>query len=390
MESKLLEWLYRRAAAAETLLYVADFIAVDAKFSRFASLSKARSLHRDVESAAHGIDMGISLPSPATLKTPKSFSNVARMRKLRLLVAVLAISVIGYFIINHHIQTVGLPASIYRVRMGILSPQLDYWKEETNQFKKVPFYDEPLLTPPGINTPIIQPPNNQNPLTKAFPSIPDNHIQVYPRLPSLPASAPDLSQIIFAMTTTPKRAREYSQLWSHFLNDDSKCLVVLSPSEADEQHSLEAFLRFERGLNCSVRTSKIGVYENRMLSLPGEALEFAPTVDWVVVGDDDTTFVDIRLVQRMLAKYDPRQDWCLGGSTESARQSKSFGLQAFGGAGIFLSNPLARQITIRYEQCVEDFKDEMGGDGKLSKCAAIAAGKDIKDTISHEKGLHRK
>ncbi|TIA89106.1 hypothetical protein E3P99_02234 [Wallemia hederae] len=350
--------------------------------SKMVLASRLRAQH-------HQTEMGISLPSPATLKTPKGFGNVKRMRKLRLLVAVLVVSISGYLLINHQIQTVGLPASIYRVRMGIIAPQLSRWEEETSQFNKLPLYDDSLLTPPGIKTPIIQPPDNQNPFTKALPSIPVNDIQVYPRLPSLPPNVPELSNILFAMTTTPKRAKEYSQLWSHFLTGDAKCLVVLPPSEASDQHSLESFLRFERGLNCSVRTSNISIYENRMLALPGQAIDFAPNVDWVVVGDDDTTFVDIRLVQRMLAKYDPRQDWFIGGNSESARQANGFGLQAFGGAGIFISNPLARQIHDNYDQCVEQFKDDFGGDGKLSKCAAVAAGKDIKNTVTHERGLHQ-
>ncbi|TIB66813.1 hypothetical protein E3Q16_04371 [Wallemia mellicola] len=311
------------------------------------------------------------------------------MRKLRLLISIIVISVAGYFIIHHHIQTVGLPPSVYRIRMGILSPQLIHWEEETDQFKKILFYDDALLTPPGIKTPIIQSPNNQNPFTQALPSIPVNEIQVYPRTPSLPPNAPDLDQILFVMTTTSKRAQEYSQLWSHFLDYDSQCLVMLSPSESQEQHSLEYFLRHERGLNCYVRTSNVDKYENRMLSLPAEALQFAPNIDWVVIGDDDTTFIDIRLVQRMLAKYDPSQDWCLGGSTESARQFEQFGKQAFGGAGIFLSNSLAQRIADTFELCTEEFRDEMGGDGKLSKCAALSAEKDMKDTITHEKGLHQ-
>ncbi|EOR03649.1 hypothetical protein J056_003106 [Wallemia ichthyophaga EXF-994] len=311
------------------------------------------------------------------------------MRRLRLLITVIIVSVIGYLTINHHIQTAGLPPSIYRVRMGILSPHFSPWKEETSQLKPLPFYNDALLTPPGIKTPIIQPPNNKNILTKALPSIPVNDIDVYPRLPSLPANAPQLNQIIFAMTTTPSRARDYSQLWSHFIKSDSKCLVLLAPHDAPQQSSLESFLRNTRGLNCSVRSSKIDIYEDRMLSLPGEALQFAPTVDWVVVSDDDTTFIDIRLVQRMLSKYDQRQDWILGGASESPRQAHDFGLQAFGGAGIFLSNPIARKIHSQYDNCAENSRDVFGGDGKVSGCAAFVTGKDMNHLVSHEKGLHQ-
>lgn len=335
--------------------------------------------------------MGIQLPSPATLRNKKpSMLSLTKMRKLRFLLLVFLVCLVFYAVIRHHIDTVGLPPNVYRVRQGILEPNLINWEEETSQFKPVPFFDQALLTPPGIKTPIIQSPNNNNILTKHLPSIPVNEIPVYPRLPSLPSNAPTQDQILFVMTTTPNRAKEYSQLWTHFLTNKTKCLVLLSPNESTEQQqSLESFLRFERNLNCYVRISNIDQYENRMLSLPAEGLNFAPLIDWIVIGDDDTTYLDIRLVQRMLAKYDPTQYWALGGTTESQRQASSFGDQAFGGAGIFFSNSLARQMSILYEQCVEEFRDEMGGDGKLSKCAALATGKSLKDTIVHENGLHR-
>jgi hypothetical protein len=141
------------------------------------------------------------------------------------------------------------------------------------------------------------------------------------------------------------------------------------------------------------------------------------TIDWFVFGDDDTFWLDMRALRRLLSKYNPEEDWFVGASTEAQRQLEQFGTMAFGGvrplfpvsppflhflrpsspflrsrlsqAGMLASRPLAAKMYARFDECFDRYHHAFGGDEMISRCAAFAGGKTKQTITTMEKGMHR-
>jgi hypothetical protein len=79
--------------------------------------------------------------------------------------------------------------------------------------------------------------------------------------------------------------------------------------------------------------------------------------------DDDTYFLSLDSLNRVLSKYNPLEYHLIGASSESRNANKHFGRKAFGGAGIFLSRGLMAKMNMpgAFEGCFEEFGHEFGG-----------------------------
>lgn len=121
----------------------------------------------------------------------------------------------------------------------------------------------------------------------ASPLFSSSHtLDIFPVHAQLDAHAPTSEQLLFAFTTTAKRAAEFHTLWRHFLQHGSPCIVVLPPEEAEEREALQETI----GSQCHVRVSDRARYEDRVGSVAQEATdearELATDVRWVIVGDE--------------------------------------------------------------------------------------------------------
>ncbi|XP_020100890.1 uncharacterized protein LOC109718855 [Ananas comosus] len=107
-------------------------------------------------------------------------------------------------------------------------------------------------------------------------------------------------------------------------------------------------------------------------------------VRWVVLGDDDTVFVLENLVD-ILAKYDWREWYYVGGRSEMADQNAkhSFGM-AFGGGGIAISYPLARVLARVLDSCLMRYPHLYGSDARIYACLA-----ELGVELSYEPGFHQ-
>ncbi|GAA5926610.1 uncharacterized protein JCM15063_000323 [Sporobolomyces koalae] len=208
-----------------------------------------------------------------------------------------------------------------------------------------------------------------------------------------------LDRVMFGSVTTVARAREMTKLWTNWMHADHPeqgqpmCLILFSSHETQEDIDDLKILLDERGLPCVLKQSDHVRYEVRVLSMIQQMHEHANSLersfDWFVFGDDDTFWVDIRATLRMLSKYDPKQEWFVGTSSESLEALGSFGRMAFGGAGIIVSAPLLTNMAGHWPECYERFKEEFGGDGMLTRCAALAAGVERDEVVTREAGLHQ-
>ncbi|KAM0752729.1 hypothetical protein T439DRAFT_323343 [Meredithblackwellia eburnea MCA 4105] len=274
----------------------------------------------------------------------------------------------------------------------------------------VPWLNEDLFP----KSPIKQNKNSWSFRKKPEPSDPTtttttvvHTLDVLPRVVVVPTHAPEPAKLVFGIVTTIERARVMSHLWDRWLDppppssshqsgkEEGKpsCLVLFSPFESDEDvKQLEDEWKV-RGVRCAVRKGKYPRYETRVLSLVVEFREYAEEIgksfDWYIFNDDDTFWLDLSTLRRMLAGYDPTSDHFLGASTDNVLQLQRHGRMAFGGAGMLVSNSLGVKMHALGDECVEKFQHVFGGDEMVTRCAALAMGKTKETVTTEQKGLHQ-
>ena len=88
---------------------------------------------------------------------------------------------------------------------------------------------------------------------------------------------------------------------------------------------------------------------------------------WIGIVDDDTFFPSMHSLVDMLGNYDPKQQQYVGGISEEWWSVVVYGLMAFGGAGLFLSVPMAAVIDSNYKACREQ-SGSSAGDMRIVEC----------------------
>ncbi|XP_027110941.1 uncharacterized protein LOC113760576 [Coffea eugenioides] len=109
-----------------------------------------------------------------------------------------------------------------------------------------------------------------------------------------------------------------------------------------------------------------------------------PDVRWFVMGDDDTVFFPDNLVT-VLAKYDHRQMYYVGGNSESVEQDITHSYDmAFGGGGIAISYPLAAELVRVMDGCLDRYYNFYGSDERVWACI-----KELGVSLTRERGFHQ-
>ncbi|KAK9279227.1 hypothetical protein L1049_012905 [Liquidambar formosana] len=107
-------------------------------------------------------------------------------------------------------------------------------------------------------------------------------------------------------------------------------------------------------------------------------------VRWLVMGDDDTVFV-VENVVRILSKYDHRQFYYIGSSSESHVQNIFFSYaMAYGGGGFAISYPLAKELEKMQDRCIQRYPGLYGSDDRIQACMA-----ELGVPLTRETGFHQ-
>ncbi|KAI9081919.1 hypothetical protein K1719_036181 [Acacia pycnantha] len=107
-------------------------------------------------------------------------------------------------------------------------------------------------------------------------------------------------------------------------------------------------------------------------------------VRWFVMGDDDTVFV-VDNVVRILSKYDHRQYYYVGSSSESHVQNIHFSYaMAYGGGGFAISYPLAKELSQMQDRCIQRYPNLYGSDDRIQACMA-----ELGVPLTKEPGFHQ-
>ncbi|KAI1390407.1 glycosyltransferase family 31 protein [Hypoxylon trugodes] len=80
----------------------------------------------------------------------------------------------------------------------------------------------------------------------------------------------------------------------------------------------------------------------------------SPDTEWYGLLDDDTFFPTLKPLSDSLATLDHKIDAYVGALSEDFQAVRGFGFMAFGGAGAFLSAPLAKKLGDQAPKCIDE------------------------------------
>ncbi|KEY64193.1 hypothetical protein S7711_03483 [Stachybotrys chartarum IBT 7711] len=173
----------------------------------------------------------------------------------------------------------------------------------------------------------------------------------------------DLSDFMFAISTTFKRlaSPRTIQEWSFWLTDgngrSNGGKLLLRLLDASEPDLLDVAQRLaDAGIDAEVSAWDSRIEKEmavRYLNLVPLLIshESSYAKKWFVLCDDDTFFTAMNKVIARFKRYDHTKPIYAGTLSEDMAAVKTHGSQAFGGAGVFLSRPMARIISSVHESC---------------------------------------
>lgn len=197
----------------------------------------------------------------------------------------------------------------------------------------------------------------------------------------------DASDLLFGISTTYKRLtdEETSPLneWAHWLTDgngkSNGAGLVLRLIDATADELREARRKMAKmGMDVKVYPTDSSIeMAKRYLSLLPILYNDTSRSNrkFLVMCDDDTFYPSMHSLLHKLAQYDSQTDLYIGTLSEDTNNIQRHGSQAFGGAGVFFSIPLAKKIADKFDDCSTQEKiDESNtgwgpqGDILLRKC----------------------
>ncbi|CAL5424290.1 unnamed protein product [Camellia sinensis] len=199
----------------------------------------------------------------------------------------------------------------------------------------------------------------------------------------------ELNHIVFCIAASSNlwdTRKEYLKLW---WRNNETCGVVWLDQPVNTTQNEKEFLpeihisgntsdfkyTNKQGMRSALRISRV-VSETLRLGLKD--------VKWFVMGDDDTVFVVDNLV-RVLSKYDHRQLYYIGSSSESHIQNIFFSYSmAFGGGGFAISYPLAKELEKMQDACIRRYPNLYGSDDRMQACMA-----ELGVPLTREAGFHQ-
>ena len=164
--------------------------------------------------------------------------------------------------------------------------------------------------------------------------------------------------LIFGIQTTVKRLEaSIPQLTRWLPHTGAKLYVVVLEAEnvaanPEKVAGLESRMR-ELGFDVTLLPAEEGdLFPQRYFSLVNIMYEHrTPETKWISLIDDDTFFPSMPALLAMLAKHDAEEEYYIGSLSEDWWAVSHYGLMGFGGAGLFLSLPLAKVMDANTQDC---------------------------------------
>ncbi|KAI0385671.1 glycosyltransferase family 31 protein [Hypomontagnella monticulosa] len=168
------------------------------------------------------------------------------------------------------------------------------------------------------------------------------------------------SHLIFGVATDYGRLNGSISSFAHWISGTGAKLVATitdarykSPSEIeqlqDNFRAADIDAIFVNPINEAFTTS-----QNHFTVLINMVEHSSFDTKWYGLVDDDTFFPTLKPLADSLATLDHKTDAYVGALSEDFSSVQTFGFMAFGGAGAFLSAPLARKLSSQALKCIDE------------------------------------
>ncbi|KAJ5725950.1 uncharacterized protein N7483_007307 [Penicillium malachiteum] len=181
----------------------------------------------------------------------------------------------------------------------------------------------------------------------------------------MPKKPVDASHIMFGVATTMERLNDTLPVFSRWASGTNA--RIISIVERDHTRSLSELVKHAEDLAINLHIIESDEpFLDRYYMLTRTMLELHDGhTEWAVIIDDDTFFPSMDGLVTDLATYDSSKPYYIGAPTENLQQMATFTFMAYGGAGVFLSIPLLKEIDQHYDDCYDN-KDT--GDKRVAWC----------------------
>ncbi|ETS86871.1 hypothetical protein PFICI_00699 [Pestalotiopsis fici W106-1] len=175
------------------------------------------------------------------------------------------------------------------------------------------------------------------------------------------------SHLIFGMATTYGRLRDSLESIAHWSSGrDSKLIVIVQDWVDNVYQVIQLHKTYrERGVHAifiepidkSHTTS-----QSHFAVLTKMVQESDPETSWFGLLDDDTFYPHLKPLSDALGALDHTKDLFVGTLSEDFIAVRNFGIQAYGGAGAYMSANLARKLghPEQANQCLQEFTPDFG------------------------------
>ncbi|CAJ2500824.1 Uu.00g036770.m01.CDS01 [Anthostomella pinea] len=181
-----------------------------------------------------------------------------------------------------------------------------------------------------------------------------------------PYAEESFAHLIFGVATEYNRLKESISTSAHWLSGTDAQLVAVvadaSQRMPGEMEQLEQAFA-EAGVNASLVRPIDDAYttsQNHFTVLVDMLERGSPETQWYGLLDDDTFFPSLTPLSNALAAVDHTTDAYVGTLSEDFNAIRTFGFMAYGGAGAYLSPPLAKKLGDQSRRCIEEAKSVEG------------------------------
>lgn len=179
-------------------------------------------------------------------------------------------------------------------------------------------------------------------------------------------------ELIFGVATSFDRLVDSKPQLTHWLRNTGVQLVAVLVDAVDHRVDLDRLHSFyaDDGVDLVIarpRYTGLGVNEQHFTIVRDLLHHSTPETKWMGIIDDDTFFPSLHPLAEVLGQQDHNQPAYLGGLSDNMISIQVNGLLAYGGAGVFLSMPLARELEPNIEKCLMQATTNQG-DALLKGC----------------------
>ncbi|KAK7752562.1 hypothetical protein SLS62_005530 [Diatrype stigma] len=181
-----------------------------------------------------------------------------------------------------------------------------------------------------------------------------------------PYAKETFSNLIFGIATDYYRLNDSIPMFSHWLAGTEAKLIAAVTNIPDMYPEEMVFLRDkmkEAGINGHiVKPLEEGfVTSESHFGVLKDMVKYSnPDTRWFGMLDDDTFFPDLKPLSDALESLDHTTDAYVGTLSEDFSSVRNWGYMAFGGAGAYLSAPLARKLADHVFECIEEASTKEG------------------------------